>query len=347
VKIRKLNGFLYQTTFRCESDDLLKLLELEKFYRKKNIQSKIMTSEFSPATNLWTKWIDNYFFSVSANSISFLGGFSNGYSQSQRFLNTSKNIKFRVNQFFYHFKSLVRTISGLRNDDDLVNKSYLKKQFKKIYPEKFSKDFQNLLFNQIFQSNPLIFLTHLEYFIQNKFHKSNDKKVLEIGSGSCISPALMKYFNKDNKFVLVDLKETMMIGYCFLKFFFPELKILLPQDFSGDLNFKKFDVLFIFPNQLKLLKNGSFDLATNCSSFQEMDIQVVNAYLNQIDRVLKQDGIFSSSNCSPSRYFSDNRYENYKLKNFDIISKKKLKFVETIAIMPKPYRNSLLVCKKK
>ena len=347
MKIRKLNGFLYQTTFTSQSSDLLKLLELEKFYREKKIQLKIINSEFSPATNLWSKWVDNSFFSISANSVSFLSGFSNGYSQSQRFLNTSKNVKFRVNQFFYHLKSLVRTISGLQNDDDLMNKSYLKKQFKRFYPDKFSQSFKNPLFNKIFQSNPIAFLVHLEFFIQNKFDKLHAKTILEIGPGMCVSPALMKYFNKSNKFVLVDLKETMMIGYCFLKYFFPELKILLPQDFSENLNFKKFDVLFIFPYQLKRLKKKSFDLATNSSSFQEMDIKVVNAYLNQIDRVLKQNGIFSSSNCSPSRYFPDNRYENYKLKNFDIILKKKLEFAQTISSMPKPYRNSLLLCKKK
>ena len=347
MKIRKLNGFLYQTTFTCQSTDLLKLLELEKFYREKNIQSKIMSSEFSPANNLWSKWVDNSFFSVSANSISFLSGFSNGYSQSQRFLNTSKNFKFRVNQFFYHFKSLVKTIFRFQNDDDLMDESYLKKKFQRLYPNQFTKNFKNYSFNQMFHSNPLAFLVHLEFFIQNKFDKSNEKKVLEIGPGMCIGPALMKYFNKKNKFVLVDLKETMMIGYCFLKYFFPELKILLPQDFSGNLNFKKFDVLFIFPYQLKLLKNRSFDLATNSSSFQEMDIQVVNAYLNQIDRVLKQNGIFSSSNCSPSRYFPDNKFENYELKNLDIILKRKLEFAQSISSMPKPFKNSLLLCKKK
>tara|TARA_A100001388_G_scaffold271382_1_gene250120 strand:- start:656 stop:1699 length:1044 start_codon:yes stop_codon:yes gene_type:complete len=347
MKIRKLNGFLYQTTFKCQSTDLLKLLELEKFYREKNIQSKITSSEFSPATNLWSKWVDNSFFSVSANSISFLSGFSNGYSQSQRFLNTNKNVKFRVNQFFYHFKSLVRTISGLRNDDDLMNKSYLKKKFQKFYPDKFTKNFMNPLFNQIFESNPLAFLVHLEFFIQNKFDKLNANKILEIGPGMCTGPALMKYFNKNNKFVLVDLKETMMIGYCFLKYFFPELKILLPQEFSGNLNFKKFDVLFIFPYQLKRLKKRSFDLATNSSSFQEMDLQVVNSYLNQIDRVLKKNGIFSSSNCSPSRYFPDNRYDNYKLKNLDIISKREFPFARAISSMPKPFKNHLLLCKKK
>ncbi len=162
----------------------------------------------------------------------------------------------------------------------------------------------------------------------------------------CVGAALMRFFNKSNKFVLVDLKERMMIGYCFLKYFFPELKILLPQDFSGNLNFKKFDVFFLFPHQLKYLNNRSFDVATNYSSFQEMDIKVVNAYLNQFDRVLKKNGIFLSSNCSPSRYFPDNNYENYKLKNFEIILKNNLKFIEGYSSMPKPFKNSLLLWKK-
>ena len=79
-----------------------------------------------------------------------------------------------------------------------------------FYSNEFSENFQNPLFNQILQSNPLAFFAHLEFFIQNKFDKLSEKKILEIGPGMCIGPALMKYFNKSNKFVLVDLKETMI-----------------------------------------------------------------------------------------------------------------------------------------
>ena len=70
---------------------------IRKILQRKKIQSKIYNSEFSPAMNLWEKWVDNSFFSMSSNSISFLSGFRNGHSQSQRFLDTNDNIKFRIN----------------------------------------------------------------------------------------------------------------------------------------------------------------------------------------------------------------------------------------------------------
>ncbi len=172
MKLRKINGFLYQTTFSCQSDDIRKLLELEKFYREKKIQSKIYNSEFSPAMNLWKKWVENSFFSMSSNSISFLSGFRNGHSQSQRFLDTNDNIKFRINQLYYNFISLIKTIIKLPNNDDLmIENDNLKNRFHRFYPNKFIQNFKNPLFKKIFKSNSVATLAHLECFVHSKFDR--------------------------------------------------------------------------------------------------------------------------------------------------------------------------------
>ncbi len=118
--------------------------------------------------------------------------------------------------------------------------------------------------------------------INNFSNKNNSLNVLEIGSGPAILAGLMMY--KMNTFhILVDLPEQIVTGFSFLSQYFPEKKILLPDEVSkNNIDSSNADVIFITPEQMNLIKNAKFDITVNMFSFQEMSYDAINEYFKFI-----------------------------------------------------------------
>jgi len=118
------------------------------------------------------------------------------------------------------------------------------------------------------------------------------RKVLEIGSGPAMLAGLMMHV-LGSRHVLVDLPEQAVVGFSFLSEFFPNKRVLLPNELAeaGALC-DDADVVFITPEQLDWLNQKQFDIAINMFSFQEMSYSTINEYLELIRTHLKFEGIF-------------------------------------------------------
>jgi hypothetical protein len=126
------------------------------------------------------------------------------------------------------------------------------------------------------------------------------------------------------KYTVIDLPESISVGFSLLKAVFPELKIALPdvihdhiaaeKDFR--LLYEEYDVVFMLPYQTDLIEDGIFNMAFNVSSFQEMNIDVVNEYLSLFHRVLKPGGSLILENLKFSREVKGNSFENYQLNDY-------------------------------
>ncbi len=126
------------------------------------------------------------------------------------------------------------------------------------------------------------------------------------------------------KYVIIDLPETIPIAYLYLKTVFPGLRVALPNTVQNEIEsgvgvesfLSRYDVVFVLPFQANSLPEGWFDIGVNVSSFQEMDIGVVNEYLLLLRKVLKPGAALILENLKTSRETAGNGLDRYCLNGF-------------------------------
>ena len=93
--------------------------------------------------------------------------------------------------------------------------------------------------------------------------------------------------NNKNKYVICDVPVAIYISYYRLKKRFKEKKIELAIDIDNqnDLGdcIKKNDLVFIFPHQLKFIKNKIFDLTIAISCLHEMEKKTLKFIMHNIN----------------------------------------------------------------
>tara|TARA_B100000989_G_scaffold295870_1_gene277819 strand:+ start:592 stop:1083 length:492 start_codon:yes stop_codon:yes gene_type:complete len=148
----------------------------------------------------------------------------------------------------------------------------------------------------------------------------NSKFILEIGSGAGVSLIERFNLNKNVGQLSIDLPDTIIPAYLYLKSVNDKLRICLPDnsfrsnplkiinDFLDPSKPKLYDVIFITPDLANDLPKNSFDHAFNAGSFQEMDPIVVKNYMKLIERTLKPGCFFESNNNYVSRYIKGNNF---------------------------------------
>ncbi len=172
------------------------------------------------------------------------------------------------------------------------------------------------------ETHGFTYLRMLEVYNLMKL-SSAPRAVIEIGAGAAVMAALMRSVF-DCKYAIVDLPETISVGYSYLKTMFPELRVALPNVVQHELSsgggmgslLSRYDVVFILPFQAKDLPNAWFDMGINVSSFQEMNIEVVNEYLSLLRRVLRPGGSLVLENLKTSRETAGNELDRYCLNGF-------------------------------
>lgn len=112
-----------------------------------------------------------------------------------------------------------------------------------------------------------------------------DKSVVVIGDGWGIMSTLLLEMNLAKRVILVNLNKTLLVDLIYIKTILPEIienSILLEkkEDISK-IGREKF--IAIRADNYELIKNLSKDVVINIASFQEMNIEVVNNYLNYIE----------------------------------------------------------------
>ncbi len=135
--------------------------------------------------------------------------------------------------------------------------------------------------------------------------------MFEVDAGACVNVAFYRSLNRFLRTTVVDLPETIIFGYCFLKSIFPDIRILLPHEADQDREGSRADVLFLLPTQVDLVPDRSMNFCFNMSSFQGMTIETVNHYLRFMARTLKPGGTMLSVNLESSRYLEGNALKSY------------------------------------
>jgi putative sugar O-methyltransferase len=120
--------------------------------------------------------------------------------------------------------------------------------------------------------------------------------VCEIGSGTGnLASLFFPHFK--TKLILIDLPKTLLFSYTNLSQLFPSAKILLPNEVEKvGFDLGKYDIIMITPDQISKIPDETVDLTVNISSMQEMKKETIESYFDLMDRIIKPNGYFFTSN---------------------------------------------------
>ncbi len=295
----KYTGTDAYSVFDVSREEKLRVLNYIKYTN--DINHKNNTSDF------WSDLLNNSFIGFSKNQIILKSGNYFNFSYSLNFFESfHKNI---FHKFYKLLKILFKEIYGTIFLKDFGRlESYQIKVKKKILRELKST---NIKYND--KLSDINFLRYIDYFevLNTANLKLNENNVvLEVGAGMSMSFLILHEEYKIKKFINIDLPQQIIVSFLILSSF-TNLKIGLPHEVNKT-NLKEFDILLLEPHQKNLIENESIDLVLNVSSFQEMEIDVVNEYLSYIKDKLKFDKYLISVNQINAKYTNAN-YDDYNL----------------------------------
>ncbi|MBD1138065.1 putative sugar O-methyltransferase [Pelagibacterales bacterium SAG-MED41] len=252
-------------------------------------------------TDYWEFFSKKFKYTIKGKILKIEGDSGFYYSEKNIFLSIKRIIKkifdfFNPNKIrFLSYKKafnkalLNKNVSKKKmffNIEDCVAKNF--KEIKKIYP-----------FRNFYLDEHVIRSYYYLNIINNYCKISNINSVMEIGPGSCNLIALLKkHFNIKN-FILIDLPETLSSTIPIIDYLFPKSNILFPHENSNKIDksiIKKYDFIFLTPNQVNYLDENLIDLSINTDSFQEMNLDQVNIYLDLIQKVSNKNAYFFTKN---------------------------------------------------
>ena len=120
------------------------------------------------------------------------------------------------------------------------------------------------------------------------FYNLNEKNtVLEIGAGSGRLCECILSIIPNINYTICDIPPSIYIAYKRMRLRFPQkkIKLLIDIENSSELidEIKKNDISFIFPHQIKIIKEKFFDLGIAVDCFHEMDKKTLNFYFYNLN----------------------------------------------------------------
>jgi len=152
-------------------------------------------------------------------------------------------------------------------------------------------------------------------------NKSN-KNWLDIGSFYGGLQIILKKYNKNQNFFLLDFNHQLCRSYALLKRIYPNSNHILPNEINSLKKDLKNTFVYIPIKDFKKIKKIKFDLITNFFSFGEMSRNFFNYYLkseiiNNTKSVYLVNRFVSSPWFEPT-YDNDLTYEDYKINKFNL-----------------------------
>jgi putative sugar O-methyltransferase len=235
--------------------------------------------------------IENYSTSVAKNYYTFL------FTSENQITNTLKNVELDTieikTQLFKKHKNLSYYESFFYNSLLILLYKNLEKTSSFNILEKLS-DIAYIGFGDPYLNINKINVTHdkinsiLDYDNIKKIQNFNNfKTILEIGAGSGRTSEAIITLNEKINYTICDIPPAIYISYNRLKKAFPNKKINQLFDIKDSISLineiKKNNISFIFPHQLKLIKEKFFELSLAIDCIHEMDKKTINYYFDNID----------------------------------------------------------------
>ena len=146
---------------------------------------------------------------------------------------------------------------------------------------------------------------------------------LEIGAGAGRTAKTILSIKNNIKYIIADIPPAINICLNNLRNFFPEKKIFMgfEIDKQSDLMnaLHKNDIIFVFPHQIKLFENDTFDISIAIDCLHEMEQKTIKNYMIDFEKVSKllYFKVWENSGLPYSfyQYYSVHRKEDYLIKD--------------------------------
>lgn len=166
-----------------------------------------------------------------------------------------------------------------------------------------------------------------------KFGTKRPLRVLEIGAGMGMCLQHLHAKADVESYTIVDLPENIYISGVGLSTILPDRRIELHEMEGPSIDsVAPGTINFCLPGTIARL-NAKFDLVVNSFSLQEMSLGNVNAYIDWIETVLSDEGIFVSMNSHAKagvRQPSDYRWNKFHLHHWATFRQTPLAYFNTI-----------------
>ncbi len=196
----------------------------------------------------------------------------------------------------------------------------------KLFPAHRNSDFNDFYFinDEISSNNRWNRYIYLASQIKKKkILNNNHQNWLDIGSYYGGLQMIVKKFNKNNNFFLLDFNHQLCRSYVCLKLLYPNSEHILPDQINKNLKIKKNAFYYVPIHKYNLLKSVKFDLITNFFSFGEMKRNSFNQYFNNNimanAKIIYLVNRFVSSPYFEPTFRNDLNIFDYYKKNFKII----------------------------
>ena len=127
--------------------------------------------------------------------------------------------------------------------------------------------------------------------INRAFDLDKVKSIIEIGAGSGRTAEAILSIKNDIKYVICDIPPALYISFKRLKSAYPNKKIshLVGIQNKDQLNqqIRENDISFIYPHQMELISNKTFDLTVAIDCLHEMDKKTIAFYFKNINNLSK------------------------------------------------------------
>lgn len=257
----------------------------------------------------WANQVDNIKIHFRDPSEILLSGKSGVYlPKNKKIINLIKYFIISMYNLIFDYKNSYFNYQKTFNNLKFSNKNF----FQKIQSQKVKDNFQNI--NQIkenFFTNKIVNekIIHSYYFLNvlnTKIDFNTKKNICEIGPGNGNLISIIKKNFKNNKFLIIDLNETLLVSSIYLSSLFPDKKFILPNEIGNKINanlIDENDFILLAPNQVELIEPEIIDLTINTSSFAEMNKKQIKNYFDLVQKISKKDSYF----------FNYNRVEKYPI----------------------------------
>ena len=119
--------------------------------------------------------------------------------------------------------------------------------------------------------------------------KSDNVKILEFGAGYGRTANILLSLKKDLKYVIVDIPPSIYVSTVQLRKHYPNLKISHAFETTDSSHLENIinesNVTYIFPHQLKLLKENYFDLSIMIGIINETEPKTIKNYMKFVNIV--------------------------------------------------------------
>ena len=222
--------------------------------------------------------------------------FLDEFSVEQK-LQNPKNLEIYKKEYLMKYKDIVNTpFASMSNDKSIEHNIVLINLYEKLKSKDFEEIFKKINKKIYYKYNPCIkvddfslsqhlLLSLTEYYNVKRLIGKDKKKYnyLELGAGYGRTANMILSLEENCKYVIADLPASVYFSHKNIKEFFKNKKILkaFNIDNKEDMReaFEKNDILFVFPHQLNLFDDKTFDISISLGNLCEMERKQIKQYM--------------------------------------------------------------------